>query len=131
MNKFLVRFTILFCTIYFLYVLYFAWQGISVFSDSYKVFLEYCLFIQANENKKYNCRYMRFLALSLFITEAISVIDTQFDIIPDGFIALIIFASIWTIGIITTLILAINHFKRGQKAKREKKEINDNLLKPK
>lgn len=59
------------------------------------------------------------------------VIDTQFDIIPDGFIALIIFASIWTIGIITTLILAINHFKRVQKAKREKKEINDNLLKPK
>lgn len=131
MNKFLVRFTILFCAAYFLYVMYFAWHGISVFNDSYKVFLEYCLFIQANENKKYNCRYMRFLALSLFLTDGISVIDTQFDIIPSGLLSLIILASIWAVGIITTIILAINHFKRVQKAKRDKKKINDNLLKPK
>ncbi len=113
MNKFIVRFTILFCAAYFLYVMYYAWNGISVFNDSYKVLLEYCLYVQANSDKKYNCRYMRFLALSLFISELISVLDMQYDFMPQGYFSLVVLAAIWTIGIITTIVLGIRHFRKS------------------
>lgn len=121
MNKFIVRFTILFCTAYFLYVMYYAWNGISVFNDSYKVLLEYCLFVQANNDKKYNCKYMRFLILALFASELISVLDMQFDFMPSGMVSLIVIAGIWTLGIITTVILAISHFRKVRKIKNKKK----------
>lgn len=121
MNKFIVRFTILFCTAYFLYVMYYAWHGISVFNDSYKVLLEYCLFVQANNDKKYNCKYMRFLILALFTSELISVLDMQFDFMPSGMVSLIVIAGIWTLGIITTVILAISHFRKVRKLKNKKK----------
>ena len=121
MNKFIVRFTILFCAAYFLYVLYYAWHGVSVFNDSYKVFLEYCLYVQANSDKKYNCRYMRFLALSLFVTELISLLDMQYDFMPSGYVSWIILATIWTAAIITTIILGISHFRKVRKLKKEKK----------
>ena len=120
MNKFIVRFTILFCTVYFLYIMYYAWNGITVFNDSYKVLLEYCLYVQASSNKKYNCRYMRFLALSLFVTELISLLDMQYDFMPSGYISWIVLASIWTAGIIATVVLAINHFRKVRKLKKKK-----------
>lgn len=100
--------------------MYYAWNGITVFNDSYKVLLEYCLYVQASSNKKYNCRYMRFLALSLFVTELISLLDMQYDFMPSGYISWIVLASIWTAGIIATVVLAINHFRKVRKLKKKK-----------
>ena len=129
MNKFIVRFTILFCAVYFLYVMYHAWYGISVFNDSYKLLLEYCLYVQAASNKKYNCRYMRFLALSLFASDSISVIDMQYSFIPQGYTSLIILSSIWTAGILATVFLAINHFRKVRRLKNIKQRYEEFKLK--
>lgn len=111
-NNLIVRFTILFCAIYFLVVLYYAWNGENVFNDSYKLLLELCLFIQASENKKFNCRYIRFLALSLFLSDTITVLDMYLNFIPNGIVACAVLSALWAIGIVTTIVLSINHFRK-------------------
>ena len=109
--------------------MYHAWCGISVFNDSYKLLLEYCLYVQAASNKKYNCRYMRFLALSLFASDSISVIDMQYSFISQGYTSLIILSSIWAAGILATIFLAINHFRKVRRLKNIKQRYEEFKLK--
>lgn len=120
MNKFIVRITIFYCTLYFLYVLYYAWNGINVFDDTYKLLLEYCLFVLAKEHPKYHCRFARFLALNLFATESITYVDNEYCIFENAETTLIVLSSMWVISVITTLILAVRHFIRATKVKNNK-----------
>lgn len=118
MNKFIVRFTIFYCAIYFIYVLAYAWNGINVFDDSYKLLLEYCLFVLAKEHPKYHCKFARFLALSLFVTELITYLDNCYSIIPPSIGTLAVLSIIWVLGISSTIILAILHFRRVRRIKK-------------
>lgn len=120
MNKFIVRITIFYCTLYFLYVLYYVWNGINVFDDTYKLLLEYCLFVLAKEHPKYHCRFARFLALNLFATESITYVDNEYCIFENAETMLIVLSSMWVISVITTLILAVRHFIRATKIKNKK-----------
>lgn len=110
MSKITVRFTVMFCALYFIYVIYNAWQGISVFDDTYKILLELCLFLQVNSDRHFHCRYMRHLAFAVFLTDLISIIDMKFDIIPSNEVFLLIISSIWIFGITSTIYLAVKHF---------------------
>lgn len=120
MSKFIVRFTIFYCAIYFLYVIYYAWNGINVFNDTYRFLMEYCVFVLAKEHPKYHCRYARFLALSVFITDTTTYVDGMFNIFPTAELMLFVFSFIWAASIITTIILAINHFRRVRKVKKSR-----------
>lgn len=123
MNKFLVRFTIFYCSVYFLYVLFYAWNGINVFDDTYKLLLEYCLYLLAKEHPKYHCKFARFLALNLFTTESITYIDNEYCIFEDAELMLIVLSSMWALSVIVTIILAIRHFTKVRKLKRQQYEI--------
>lgn len=120
MNKFIVRFTIFYCGIYFLYVIYYSWNGINVFSDTYRFLMEYCLFVLAKEHPEYHCKYARFLALSVFVTDTTTYIDGMFNIFPTAEAMLFVFSLIWSATIITTIYLAINHFRRARKVKKSR-----------
>lgn len=120
MSKFIVRFTIFYCAIYFLYVIYYAWNGINVFNDTYRFLMEYCVFVLAKEHPKYYCRYARFLALSVFVTDTTTYVDRMFNIFPTAELMLFVFSFIWAASIITTIILAINHFRRVRKVKKSR-----------
>ena len=58
--------------------------------------------------------------LSLFISELISVLDMQYDFMPQGYFSLVVLAAIWTIGIITTIVLGIRHFRKVRRIKKQK-----------
>lgn len=120
MDKFITRFTIFYCTFYFAYVLYYAWNGINVFDDSYKLLLEYALYLLAREHPEYNCRFARFLALNLLFTDGLTYIDTSFNIFEDAHLFLVILSTSWSITVAITIYLAINHFRRARKVKKSR-----------
>lgn len=120
MDKFIARFTIFYCTIYFGYVLYYAWDGVNVFDDSYKLLLEYALYLLAREHPKYNCRFARFLALNLLFTDGLTYIDSTFGLFEDAGVFLYIVSASWILTTTVTIYLAIKHFIRSMEVNKQR-----------
>ena len=120
MDKFIARFTIFYCTIYFGYVLYYAWDGVNVFDDSYKLLLEYALYLLAREHPKYNCRFARFLALNLLFTDGLTYIDSTFGLFEDAEVFLYIVSPSWILTTTVTIYLAIKHFIRSMEVNKQR-----------
>lgn len=123
MDKFIVRITIFYTTLYFMYVLYYAWSGVNVFDDTYKLLLVYSLFVFVKEHPKYHCRFARFLALNIFATESITYIDNKYCIFEDAELMLIVLSSMWIISVTATLVLAFRHLYKVQKLKSDKNKL--------
>lgn len=123
MRNFIVRISIFGISLYFILVLVAAWFGIEISDNVFiRLPLEYILYHVAKTDPKYNCKYARFLALSIFMTELFSTIDVYFGIVPDAYIYLSILSSIWIVSIISTIVLSIRHFKRVRRLKKNEKE---------
>lgn len=121
MNQ-LVRLSILYIAIYFLVAHVFAWNGYVISkSEHYRFFLEYILYLAAKDNPKFNCAYMRFLALSIFVSDTFTYLDAKFDLVPNVYLFLAVLSIMWTASIVATIILGVRHFKRVRKLKREKR----------
>lgn len=121
MNNFIIRFIIFSVAIYFAVVLVFAWCGINIYDDFYKPLCLYAIYIFAKDNPQYNCVYARFLALSLSVTELITYVDNKFSIFVGEYelYYLVILSIIWSITILITIYLSINHFRRVKRLKRK------------
>lgn len=126
--KLIVRFTIFLLAIYFISLNAFAWCGIDISTPVYRLPLEYILYMNAKDNPKYNCRYARFLALSIVVTDSFTIIDSYFNIVPNVYAYLAILSAVWMISIITTIILGINHFKKVRNI-RKRREYEEYRLK--
>lgn len=129
MSKILVRLSIFSIAIYFIAILVFAWFGKDLSSDIFRFPLELILYISANDDKKYNCRYARFLALSIFGTDAFTYIDAEFNLVPNVYAFLAILSIVWIVTIITTIILGVRHFRKVRKLKKKKNEYEEYRIK--
>lgn len=108
--RFIVRITIIY--IAFVFINTFI---NSIFLDKeyvnefYIPLLELCLCIFVWSQGRCHCKYIRWTALSIFISDTITRLDNAYDFIPLGYWCLLP-AFILAIGILTTLTLSLKHF---------------------
>lgn len=111
MGKVFVRLTIILVTIYFMLSYLFAFNGIDIMTNSYTILFEICVVIYCFSEGKYHCKFMRFTALSLLLSDVITRIDNRFNILSVEWHNLIPFL-LCLLGITISFTLAIKHFIR-------------------
>lgn len=118
MDKFLTRISVIVVAIYFIisYILA-QFVGIDILRYSYILLFEACVVAYTFCSGKYHCRFIRWTALSIFVSDVISHTDYYLDYIPTNlynFIPLLLLS----IGLATSSILAIRHFYKVIKLKK-------------
>lgn len=117
-----VRFIPFIICFHILYVLYKAWNGISVHENEFvfgnSFIFAFSMFIISISNKKYHCKWNRAQYLVLMILPIIGFIDYKFDIISEAEHSIIITTSLIVASLIYTFVMSLNHFlfKRIRKA---------------
>lgn len=122
MGNFFVRITIVLVTIYFL-VAYLVAQfvGIDILYNSYVLLFELCVVVFTFSSGRYHCKFMKWTALSIFVSDLVSHADYYFNFIPlNMWSCLPLF--IIALGVGTSATLAIRHFIRVNKIKKQRYE---------
>lgn len=118
MDKFLTRVTVVIVAIYFIvsYILA-QFAGIDILRYSYILLFESCVVSYTFCSGKYHCRFIRWTALAILISDIISHTDYYFDYIPTNLFNFIPLAILF-FGIAISCTLAIKHFYKVYKLKK-------------
>lgn len=118
MDKFIIRISVLSVAFYLIlcYVAEFIWQ-INLWRQTYCLLFEYCVCLCISKQGVYHCRFIKWTAYGILISDTIVNIDNLFDIFPVCFITLLP-PIIIIIGLSITTILAIKHFVKVRRLKR-------------
>lgn len=121
--KILVRISVVYTAIYYI-VIYIlgTFYDINYFNDAYIVLIEATLCAVCSTQGNYHCKYLRFTCYGIFICDSLCRLDGRFEFIPLGLWTLTP-AFILFLGMATSVILSINHFRKVYKVKKKKKEI--------
>ena len=119
-GKFLVRCTIVITAVYFV-LSYLAAQilCIDILTPLYNILLESCIVVYSFSEGKYHCRYIKYTALAILLSEIVTQTDNMFDYLTTGlhnYIPLVLII----LGVATGVTLAIRHYVRVIKVKRLK-----------
>lgn len=119
MGKFLVRITIIGVAIY-LVIAYLIAQflGIDILTNTYTLMFELCVVVYAFSEGRYHCKYIRYLALTVFFSDVLTRLDYLFDfmsITAHNLIPTILIA----LGFCISAFQAISHFIKVRKLKRK------------
>ena len=121
MNKAIVRITIFGTTLYYITIILLASIGIETYDTIHIYFIEYCFYLLVKSDTKHNCKWARFLALNIFLTDTFSYIDSIFNLIPNAIVFLSIVSASWIIVIVATIYQALKHLKQVRKVTDERK----------
>ncbi len=123
MGKFLVRITIVLVTIHFLLSFYVAqFIGIDILNDYHSLAFELCVVVYSFSEGKYHCRYLKFLALGIFLTDSLSRLDNSYNFLSVSEHNLYCFV-ILSVSIGIALYKAIKHFHDVSKIKRKRAKL--------
>lgn len=118
MSKTIIRVTIILVAAYlilcYLIALIF---GCDVWSQSYYLLFELCTCLCISKQGVYHCKFIKYTAYCILISDCIVCLHNHFAILPQNYIVLLQ-AAIITFGLSTTLALAIRHFIRVKRLKR-------------
>ena len=122
MAKIAVRLFVVFTAVYFVHTYIMAWLGAECFSDTYIVFAEVVICFVMSSQGKYHCKYMKFTAYGLTVSDCITRIDNAFDILSvEASITLPL--SIVMCSISVSFVLALRHYYRVLKLKSKHHDI--------
>lgn len=122
MGKFLIRITILFTSIFFVYSYYMAqFKGIDTLSDSYSLLFELCVVVCCFGQGKYHCRYIRYLAIGLLLSDLMTRFDNYYNFLSKTEHNAIGLCFIY-VGALISIFSAIRHFYKVNKLKRLRKK---------
>lgn len=120
MGKFLVRITIIIVAIYYIYACYLAqYKALDILFDYHPILFELIVVVYCFSEGKYHCRYIKFLAVSILISDTLTRLDNAYNFLSvtaHNLIPIFVIA----LGIIVSLTLAIHHFYKVRKLKRKR-----------
>lgn len=124
MDKFIVRFSILALNAYIIIVLSYAFNGIDISEYDY-IFTDSVLFgivltTLVHVQGKYHCKWIRALCYNLIAVPTINFLDYKYNVFGTAENLIITYCSLLLLSIITTIILAINHFRKVKKLKKSR-----------
>lgn len=125
MGKFLVRLTIVFAGIYFLLSFVVAQiLGEDIMHDFYVLLFELCVVVYAFSEGTYHCRYIKYTALAILLSDTLTRLDNTYDFLSvseHNIIPIVILFVGMTMGVIK----ALYHFYKASKYKKQQKMIQD------
>lgn len=122
MGKFLVRITIVFMALYLVLSYVIAqFFFIDILGNWYVVLLETCVVVYCFSEGKYHCKYLKFSALSLLVVDTLTRLDNTFNFLSVDAHNLIPIA-ILTLGIGTSITLALRHFYKVNQLRKKRNE---------
>ena len=118
MSKFIVRLTVISVAIY-LILCYFSEVlfGVDIWFQDYYLLFELCVCLCISKQGVYHCKFIKYTAYGILISDSLVCIDNHFDIFLVNFM---VFAPaiIIAIGLLTTTTLALRHYIKVRKIKR-------------
>lgn len=121
MDRVLTRLSIVLITIYFIVSYVLAQFGVDILTNSYVLLFELCVVSYTFCSGKFHCKYMRWTALSILIVDLLNHSDYYFNYIPVSIFNILPIA-ILTLGIGTSITLAIRHFYKVMKLQSKLKD---------
>lgn len=126
MGKLFVRLTIVLVAIYFIVAFVLAQLvGVDILLDFHIVPFETVIVVYCYSEGKYHCRYMKYTALAILLSDTLSRLDNHIDFLSiDAHNLIPIF--ILALGIGTSITLAILHFIQVIRLNNERRKIISN-----
>lgn len=118
MSKFVIRITIVGVALYLIlcYMVEMFFDT-NIWSQAYYLLFELCVCLCISRQGVYHCKYIKYTAYGIFMSDALVCIDNAWDIFPVSFMVFVPAAIIAT-GLGITTLLAIRHYTRVRKYKR-------------
>lgn len=118
MGKFFVRVAIIVVAIYMILGYMLAqWWGVNIYENWYISLFELIVVIYCYSEGKYHCKYIKWLAAALLLSDTLTRLDFSFNFLSAD-AANLIPISIFAASIFIILCQAIRHFYRVIKVKR-------------
>lgn len=124
MDKFIVRFSIFALNTYIGVVLLFALNGVDISLYDY-LFTNSALFglvltVLTHSQGKYHCKWARALCYNLVFTPCVNFLDSKYVLFETAEELIYFAGGTMLATIISTIILAISHFRRVRKLNKQK-----------
>lgn len=118
MSKLIVRITIISVALYLILCYVFEMlTNINLWSQTYYLLFELCTCFCISKQGVYHCKFIKYTAYSIFVSDTLVCLDNMLNIFPIGFIVFIP-PIIIILGLLTTTTLAIRHYIKVKRLKR-------------
>lgn len=118
MSKLLIRLTVVGVALYLVicYIIDIIF-GIEIWTQTYYLMFEYCVCLCISKQGVYHCKYIKYTAYGILMSDSIVCLDNATNIFPMPFMVFIP-PIIISLGLLTTTVLAIRHYIKVRKIKR-------------
>lgn len=117
MGKLAIRISVLLVAIYFIVYYTLLFFEIDIWSQTYYLLFELCTCLCISKQGVYHCKYIKWTAYGILLSDTIVCIDNLFDVFPVNFMVFVP-AIIIAVGLSTTTILAIDHYIKVKRLKK-------------
>jgi len=117
MSKLLIRITVILVAAYLICCYIVAWFGVDIWCQWYYLLFEACVCLCISKQGVYHCRFIKWTAYAILLTETLAYIDVVFDYMS-AVAFIVIQTTILTAGIATTVTLAVRHYIRAKRIKK-------------
>lgn len=119
MSKLIIRITVIGVAIYLILCYLFAiFFNDNLWSQTYYLLFELCVCLCISKQGVYHCKYIKYTAYGILLSDCVVCLDNTYNLIPTNVMSLLP-PLIISFGLFTTTMLAIKHYIRVHKIKRQ------------